>query len=408
MTFLDVGQGDACVIEAPAPGGVVVVDGGGRPAPTSARPTTRARASWSPFCATGASDRGPDRPHARRRRPCPGPERGRRPPRRCGAPWTAVTAASRRRICGCATSCGARIPSTAPAGGQIIDLGGGARGGPASRRAQPTPTGRSGTNNNASCSGSSTGAPACCSPATPRRRPRPTCSLGRRPVRRPAQGRPPWLPVVVHRALPLRRVSRSPSSPAGATTPTTTAPDVLRRLARQNVRVFRTDRHGALTVQTDGARLRHAHRGAHAAVINHVQALCATITAVQERRKGMTKTRSPPHDRPNEPGAIYRRYASRFMTLCGLPQRELKRKLIRDRLNLTDQQIEGAMEHIQAHRAEVDAEYRSVLQDAEENRRYWETRNRERLAQIAATPFKPEQEEIREKLQISKTKLGLP
>ncbi len=33
-------------------------------------------------------------------------------------------------------------------------------------------------------------------------------------------------------------------------------PEVVQRLARRGVRVFRTDRHGALTVETDGARIR--------------------------------------------------------------------------------------------------------------------------------------------------------
>jgi uncharacterized protein (DUF433 family) len=73
-------------------------------------------------------------------------------------------------------------------------------------------------------------------------------------------------------------------------------------------------------------------------------------------------------------------------------------KLIQDWLNLTDQQIADVMEYIAQHPDEVEAEYRIVLQEAEEERRYWEERNRERFAQIAALPPQPGQEAIRAKL----------
>jgi len=80
-------------------------------------------------------------------------------------------------------------------------------------------------------------------------------------------------------------------------------------------------------------------------------------------------------------------------------------KLIQHWLNLTDQQIAGVMDYIAKNRAEVEAEYQFVLQQAEEIRQYWEDRNRERFAQIASLPPKPGQEEIRAKLQAWKTKL---
>ena len=73
-------------------------------------------------------------------------------------------------------------------------------------------------------------------------------------------------------------------------------------------------------------------------------------------------------------------------------------KLIGDRLGLTDQQITAAMEYIEAHRTAVEAEYQQVLQTAEENRRYWEERNRERFAAIAAAPPNPDQAALRAKL----------
>ncbi len=59
-------------------------------------------------------------------------------------------------------------------------------------------------------------------------------------------------------------------------------------------------------------------------------------------------------------------------------------------LPLTEQQIADALEYIAAHRDEVETEYEQVLKNAEENRRYWEARNRDRLAQIAQMPTKPE------------------
>jgi hypothetical protein len=74
-------------------------------------------------------------------------------------------------------------------------------------------------------------------------------------------------------------------------------------------------------------------------------------------------------------------------------------KLIRSWLDLTEQQMADVPEYIDAHREEVEAEYGYVLRRAEENRRYWEERNRERLAAIAATPPTPGYEELRARIQ---------
>jgi uncharacterized protein (DUF433 family) len=81
--------------------------------------------------------------------------------------------------------------------------------------------------------------------------------------------------------------------------------------------------------------------------------------------------------------------------------------LIRGEFNLTEQQMTDVMEYIVAHRNEVETEYQEVVQQAEESQRYWETRNRERLTQIAQSPPKPGQEKIRAKLQAAKAKLGM-
>jgi uncharacterized protein (DUF433 family) len=80
---------------------------------------------------------------------------------------------------------------------------------------------------------------------------------------------------------------------------------------------------------------------------------------------------------------------------------------IRDWFNLNDQQIEDVMAYIAANREEVEAEYAEVLKNAEEIRQYWEERNRERFARIAALPPKPGQEAIREKLRAWKQRLGM-
>lgn len=81
-------------------------------------------------------------------------------------------------------------------------------------------------------------------------------------------------------------------------------------------------------------------------------------------------------------------------------------KLIRDRLNLTDQQITDALDYIATHQTEVETEYQQVLCDAAEIRHYWEEQNRERLAAIAALPPKPEQAAIRARLAAAKAKLN--
>ena len=59
-------------------------------------------------------------------------------------------------------------------------------------------------------------------------------------------------------------------------------------------------------------------------------------------------------------------------------------KLIREKLCLTDAQVDAALSYIEARQAEVEAEYQEVLQIAEDNRQYWEERNREHFARLAA------------------------
>ena len=81
--------------------------------------------------------------------------------------------------------------------------------------------------------------------------------------------------------------------------------------------------------------------------------------------------------------------------------------LIRDEFNLTDTQMTDVMTYIEAHRDEVEQEYRVVLERAEENRQYWDAWNRQRLERIAHTPPKPGQEELRARLKAVKARLGM-
>jgi uncharacterized protein (DUF433 family) len=83
-------------------------------------------------------------------------------------------------------------------------------------------------------------------------------------------------------------------------------------------------------------------------------------------------------------------------------------KLIRQWLNLTEEQIADAMAYIAAHRDEVEAEYRLVIEQAEANRAYWEERNREIIARIRELPPRPGKEALIEKLRARKAELGMP
>jgi len=79
-------------------------------------------------------------------------------------------------------------------------------------------------------------------------------------------------------------------------------------------------------------------------------------------------------------------------------------KLIRDKFNLTDEQINAALSYLEANRTQVEAEYQHVLQTREEIRHYWEERNREHFARIATMPHKPGQEALWAKLEEQKAK----
>lgn len=79
-------------------------------------------------------------------------------------------------------------------------------------------------------------------------------------------------------------------------------------------------------------------------------------------------------------------------------------KFIRSLFDLTDGQISAALSYIEENHAEVEAEYQIVLKQAEEIRQYWEERNREHSAYVAAMPLKLEREALWAKLQEQKAK----
>ena len=82
-------------------------------------------------------------------------------------------------------------------------------------------------------------------------------------------------------------------------------------------------------------------------------------------------------------------------------------KPIRDRLDLTDQQIHDVLEYIASHREEVEAEHQRVLNRAEENRRYWAEHNREVFDRIEKSSPGEESKEAWLRLKKRKERLGL-
>lgn len=78
-------------------------------------------------------------------------------------------------------------------------------------------------------------------------------------------------------------------------------------------------------------------------------------------------------------------------------------KLIRDRFNLTDAQINSALSYIETNRSQVEAEYQKVLHTREEIRQYWEDSNSEYFAYLATKPHKPGQEALWAKLEQQKS-----
>jgi uncharacterized protein (DUF433 family) len=66
---------------------------------------------------------------------------------------------------------------------------------------------------------------------------------------------------------------------------------------------------------------------------------------------------------------------------------------------ITPEQLADVHRYIDEHRDEVEAEYLHVLQHSEQDRKYWEERNREVFERIKNSPLTPEQAARRAKLE---------
>jgi uncharacterized protein (DUF433 family) len=81
--------------------------------------------------------------------------------------------------------------------------------------------------------------------------------------------------------------------------------------------------------------------------------------------------------------------------------------LIKELFSLSDEQMDDVLRYIAEHRNEAEAEYQEVLKTAEQNRAYWEERNRERLLAIPKQPPSPGKEALYAKLRKRKSELGM-
>ena len=79
-------------------------------------------------------------------------------------------------------------------------------------------------------------------------------------------------------------------------------------------------------------------------------------------------------------------------------------KFIQGLFELTEEQLNAALDYIETNRSEVEAEYQQVIQETEELRRYYEEQNRERATRISTLPPPPGLEAAWEKLQASKAR----
>lgn len=80
---------------------------------------------------------------------------------------------------------------------------------------------------------------------------------------------------------------------------------------------------------------------------------------------------------------------------------------VQDLFRLSDEQMADILDYIAEHREQVEEEYQGVLRQAEQNRAYWEERNRERLLEIAKQPPSPGKEALHAKLNKRKSELGM-
>lgn len=76
-----------------------------------------------------------------------------------------------------------------------------------------------------------------------------------------------------------------------------------------------------------------------------------------------------------------------------------------DALTITEEQLQAALDYIETHRTEVEAEFAEMERATEERRRYHEERLREHLASLPPTPADPAKAAIYKKLADERGKL---
>lgn len=79
-------------------------------------------------------------------------------------------------------------------------------------------------------------------------------------------------------------------------------------------------------------------------------------------------------------------------------------KFIANMLNLSQEQVQTALEYIENHRTEVESEYQSILTEASELQAYWQEQNRELNVRVATLPAPVGQEAAWQKLQAQRAK----
>ncbi|GAB4214022.1 MAG: hypothetical protein OHK0022_51930 [Roseiflexaceae bacterium] len=83
------------------------------------------------------------------------------------------------------------------------------------------------------------------------------------------------------------------------------------------------------------------------------------------------------------------------------------KKLIQDRINLTEAQIDQAIAYIESNRQGFEKEYQEVVRSDEEIRAYWQMKNQARFEAIANNSKQLESDAIRKKIRARKEQLGL-
>ena len=76
-------------------------------------------------------------------------------------------------------------------------------------------------------------------------------------------------------------------------------------------------------------------------------------------------------------------------------------------LNLSVEQVQSALAYIDSHGLQVESQYQDVLRQAEQNRVYWEQRNRARSDELEARGATADMAQIRARIRQRREQLGL-